>query len=67
MPFIIECDKCGYNRSSEQDGQMFHGACGICYQENCDTPTYLVELCHDCFLEEQDSPVIIDPGESLFT
>lgn len=69
MPSIIECAECGYSRSSDQDGRQFHEVCGICYLEDCLTPTTEVLLCEDCNNDpniKQQVP-IIDPGESLFT
>jgi len=66
MQSIIECDKCGYSRASDQDGQMFHEVCGICYQDTCETPTSIKELCTNCLIDENDGP-IIDSGESLLT
>ena len=63
MPSIIECDNCGYSRSSEDDERMFETVCGICYLEQCATPTKMVELCYDCVHDN----IIIDPGESLLT
>lgn len=77
MPFIIECDNCGYSRSSDQDGQQFHEVCSICYTDECrfaeqpgnfaEQPGNRVLLCNECYIEEQDSPLIVDPGESLLT
>lgn len=67
MQSIIECDNCGYSRSSEQDGQMFHEVCAICYGEECPTPIGDVSICNECFAKEMDMLPIIDPGESLFS
>jgi len=67
MPFIIECDNCGYSRSSDADGRMFHEVCAICYNDSCPTLIGDVVICNECFIDEQDAPLIIDPGESLFT
>lgn len=66
MQSIIECDNCGYERSSEQDGRMFHEVCGICYNEECETPIGDTVICSECFETENFVP-LIDPGESLFT
>jgi hypothetical protein len=62
MSSIIECDNCGYSRSSEDDGRQFIEVCSICYKEDCKTPTTPIVICNDC-----DTDPIIDPGESLFT
>ena len=67
MLSIIECDNCEYSRSSEDDGQVFHEVCGICYKEDCPTPCKLVTICDECYREEQRPDIPIDPGESLFT
>lgn len=63
MPSIIECDNCGYSRSSEEDGQMFHEVCGICYDDECPTMVKPKMICNECFPWNN----VIDPGESLFT
>ena len=72
---IIECDNCGYSRSSEEDGRMFHEVCGICYLEQCPTPVTEVNICDQCNKDEELKSIkmddfysdLIDPGESLFT
>ena len=69
MQSIIECDNCGYSRSSEQDGRMFYEVCAICYLEDCMTPVGDAVLCSECNADEalKHQVPVIDPGESLFT
>ena len=67
MQSIIECDHCGYSRSSDEDGQMFHEVCAICYQESCPTPVAEVLICDDCNKDDSIKQGLIDPGESLLT
>lgn len=70
MSSIIECDNCGYSRSSEEDGRSFVEVCGICYWEDCPTRTTDVLICDECDKDEElkiGSQGLIDPGESLFT
>lgn len=63
---ILECRECGYERSSEEDGQQFHKVCSICYTEDCDTSAGQVWLCNDCF-NHPDNQLLMDENESLFT
>ena len=66
MPSIIVCAECGYNRSSEDDGQQFHEVCGICYEENCKTPIGNLVICGQCFVDAHKI-FITEPGETLLT
>lgn len=65
MQSIIECDNCGYSRSSEEDGRQFEEVCGVCYDDSCPTETKPVTICRECYLEDRGG--LINPGESLFT
>lgn len=53
---VLECDACGYKRTSEEDGRMFHEVCTICYSEECKTPVGEALICHECFEEEHAEP-----------
>lgn len=48
---ILECEDCGYERSSEQDGRRFHRYCTSCMEleGNCDCEDADFELlCDNC-------------------
>lgn len=50
---ILECENCGYARTSEEDGRQFHEVCNICYLDTCEMLTGKAEICDDCLREEK--------------
>ena len=49
--YVMECHLCGYERSSDDDGRMFHPACA-CLTPDCDGESGdecgEVLLCDEC-------------------
>jgi hypothetical protein len=54
MAIILACDNCGYERSSDEDGQQFIEVCGICYEERCSHKMKPVDICNECHTINQE-------------
>lgn len=64
---VLECENCGYARTSEEDGRMYHDVCSICYSETCHTPVGEALICDECLAAEKEAAIEHpEDKESLF-